>query len=367
MHGFEPASAPEDSGVSAFAFEGNWREYAPIAFTNLLLTIVTLGIYRFWATARTRRYLWSRSRFVDEHLEWTGTGMELFIGFLLVAALFALPFFAISFVAEGLLLRGHNVLAGALLLFAWLSIFYLGGLAQYRALRYRLARTRWRGIRGGSDDQGFGYGVSYMGKSFLGMLPFGLMIPWSMTSLWNERWNRLSFGPYQFDANAEWGSVFARFLLFYLTPLVLFLGGVAVAFFGASLGLEPSENPALGASFIVLIIGFVLFFYLGLGLIAVAFYAKFYREAVGATRWNEVEFSFEASTMNWVKLLLGDVALVVLTLGIGLIFLSYRHWKFFMTHMEARGEILLDTLTQSTTRTSKHGEGLLDAFDIGAI
>ena len=59
--------------------------------------------------------------------------------------------------------------------------------------------------------------------------------------------------------------------------------------------------------------------------------------------------------------------LVVLTFGLGYVFLSYRHWKFFITHMEASGDILLDELTQSTTATSKHGEGLLDAFDIGAI
>src|SRR3546814_5837419 len=52
-----------------FAFEGNWRDYAPIAFTNLLLTIVTLGIYRFWATTRTRRYLWANTRFIDDRLE----------------------------------------------------------------------------------------------------------------------------------------------------------------------------------------------------------------------------------------------------------------------------------------------------------
>ena len=352
---------------SAFAFEGNWHEYAPIAFSNLLLTIVTLGIYRFWATARTRRYLWSRSRFVYEHLEWTGTGKELLIGFLLVAALFAVPFFIVTNVAQAMILRGETFLAGVLALLAWLSIFYLGGLAQYRALRYRLARTRWRGIRGGSDDQGFGYGLSYMGKTFLGVLPLGLAIPWSMTSLWNERWNRLSFGPYAFQAQAQWGSVFQRFLLFYLAPLVFFLGTVAITFFGTALGLEAGEGTDLGVSLLILVIAFVLFFYLGLGLIAVGFYAKFYREAVGATRWNEVQFRFEASTKDWIKLLLGDVALVVLTLGIGLIFLSYRHWKFFMTHMEAYGEILLDTLTQSTTRISSHGEGLLDAFDVGAI
>ncbi len=108
-------------------------------------------------------------------------------------------------------------------------------------------------------------------------------------------------------------------------------------------------------------------FHIGLGLIAVAFYAKFYREMVGATRWRDLRFSFEASTLDWVKLLLGDALLVVFTLGIGLVFLSYRHWKFFMTHLEASGEILLDELTQSRTRTAGHGEGLLDAFDMGAI
>ena len=48
--------APETD--SAFMFHGTWRDFAPIAFTNLLLTIVTLGIYRFWATTRERQYSW---------------------------------------------------------------------------------------------------------------------------------------------------------------------------------------------------------------------------------------------------------------------------------------------------------------------
>jgi hypothetical protein len=64
---------------------------------------------------------------------------------------------------------------------------------------------------------------------------------------------------------------------------------------------------------------------------------------------------------------MGDIALVIVTLGIGSIFLSYRHWKFFITNLEASGEISLSDLTQSTTREPGQGEGLLDAFDIGAI
>ncbi len=356
-----------DGDDSAFGFDGTWREFAPIAFTNLLLTIVTLGIYRFWATARERRYLWSRSRFVDERLEWAGTGMELFIGFLMVLLLFALPVFLIQFVAQALIARGQEELGAALGVLPLLLIFYLTGVARFRALRYRLSRTRWRGIRGGSDDQGLRFGLSYMWKTLVGWLPIGLLVPWSMVSLWNEKWSKMSFGPYRFEADAQWGEVFMRYLLFYLSPFILFIGALVAGATGAlaGFGLGGEDGAAIGG--IAAIVGVVLFFYLGLGLIAVAFYAKFYREVVGATRWKDLEFSFEASTGDWVKLLLGDFALVVVTFGIGIIFLSYRHWKFFMTHMEARGEILLDELTQSTTATSKHGEGLLDAFDVGAI
>ena len=363
MHGHYEA----EGGESAFAFEGSWREFAPIAFTNLLLTIVTLGIYRFWATTRERQYLWSRSRFVDETLEWAGTGKELFFGFLIVLLLFGLPYFIISFGAQALIARGYEALGAALGVGSLVAIFYLMGVARFRALRYRLSRTRWRGIRGGSDNPGFVFGLSYMWKTIVGWIPLGLLIPWSMTSLWNERWNKMSFGPYGFEANAESGGVFARFLLFYLAPFVLFIGGLFMAGMGmlAGYGIGGDDGMAVGG--VLGLIGLVLFFYLGLGLIAVAFYAKFYREVVGATRWKDLNFSFEASTLDWVKLLVGDALLVVFTLGIGLIFLSYRHWKFFMTHLEANGEILLDELTQSTTKTAKHGEGLLDAFDMGAI
>ena len=118
---------------SAFVFEGDWKDFARIALPNLLLTIVTLGIYRFWATARERRYLWSRTRFVDEHLEWAGTGMELFLGFVMVILLFGLPYFGLSFVAQALIARGYEAIGAGLGAIALVSIFYLGGVARFRA------------------------------------------------------------------------------------------------------------------------------------------------------------------------------------------------------------------------------------------
>ena len=261
----------QDGGMdadSAFGFDGTWREFAPIAFTNLLLTIVTLGIYRFWATTRARRYLWSRTRFIDERLEWAGTGLELFIGFVMVLALFGIPYLILSFLTQALVLRGQQGLAALLTFAGLLAIFYLFGLARYRALRYRLSCTRWRGIRGGSNDPGFGFGLIYMWKTVAGWLPFGLMVPWSMTSLWNDRWNRLSFGPFPFEVRASASGLIARYLLFYLAPILLFglLAVVAVAGTGSRQG----GNPGLAAGFAVTILVGVFVFYGVLGLIALA-------------------------------------------------------------------------------------------------
>jgi len=289
--------------------------------------------------------------------------LELFIGFVLVAVTILLPLFGLNLLIQSLTMRGDTALAGGLTLVLFIGLYYLTGIARFRGLRYRLSRTHWRGIRGGSDNQGFGYGLSYVWKSFVGYLPLGLLVPWSMTSLWNERMGKMSFGPHRFEAHADSGNLFARYLLFYLVPILLFVGmGVAMIAGGVMGG---SEGAGIGIGVMAVVFLFVWFFVLGL--VAAAFYAKYYREIVGATHWGDIHFAFEASTKDWILLYLGDFLLVVATLGIGFVFLKYRHWKFFMTHMEAGGEIVLDDLTQSTTRVAGHGEGLLDAFDIGAV
>ncbi|MGD9809974.1 MAG: DUF898 family protein [Sphingobium sp.] len=252
---------------------------------------------------------------------------------------------------------------------SFLFIFYLVGVARFRALRYRLGRTYWHGIRGGSDDNGLHFGLSYMIKTFIGYIVLGLMIPWSMMSLWNERWGKMSFGPHRFQSAGDYKPAFWRWLLIYALP---FLFIIAVMILGLGGGLFAAMAPdgargGVAAGAIVALVLMVVGIYGGIALVMLAYYAVFFRSAIGGLSLSTLDFQFTARTTDWLKLILGDIALVICTLGIGIIFLAYRHWKFFVTHMEAYGEIDLDTLTQSDTRMSKHGEGLLDALDIGAF
>jgi uncharacterized membrane protein YjgN (DUF898 family) len=349
------AEAPQ----SAFRFTGTWREYAPIAFTNLLLTIVTLGIYRFWARARERRYLWSRTEFIDDSLEWTGTGGEMFRGFLIVMAVLLPTILLLQFASQALILRGQIIAAGLLILSLYIGVLYLVGLAIFRALRYRLSRTYWHGIRGGSDDPGFGYAWSAFWKPILGALAFGALVPWSMTSLWNDRWNKMSFGPHAFEAGADSSGLLLRWFAIYMAPFIGFVLIFATAGFGASGG-----NPAAAMGGAILS---VLAIYLMVGFFGLAYYAAFYRQVVNATSLGPLQFEFTARTIDWFKLILGSVGLIIVTLGLGYMFVGYRNWSFFVRHLEAYGELDLDSLTQSETKTGTDAEGLASAFDIGAI
>lgn len=347
------AAAPD----SAFRFTGTWREFAPIAFTNLLLTIVTLGVYRFWARARERRYLWSRTQFIDDNLEWAGTGREMFVGFLIVIAVLLPGVLFLQFGAQALALRGQIALAGLIVLAIYFGFFALIGLARYRALRYRLSRTYWHGIRGGGEPGGWSYAWSYLWKTFTGAFLIGLLVPWAWTSLWNERWNRMSFGPHQFEASANTSGLMGRWMVVLATPVLAGFIGIFLAFQARS---DPASAAAIGALVVFGVYGL-------LAIVGLGFFAAYIRQVIGSLELGGLRFDFTARSMDWLKLFLGHVGLVIVTLGLGLVFISYRNWSFFIRHLEAGGSVDLDTMTQSETAIGGDAEGLASAFDIGAI
>jgi uncharacterized membrane protein YjgN (DUF898 family) len=351
-------------GDRAVRFTGNWREYLPIAATNALLIVCTLGIYRFWAAARQRRYLWSHTVVIDDTLEWSGTGKEMFLGFLIVIAVLAPFFLVLQFLFPALIARGKIGIAGGVMFFFYVALIYLGGFARFRALRYRLSRSWWHGIRGGSDNPGWRYGAEYLGRYALSALTLFIVFPWAATRLWNSRWNAMSFGALEFRSNLTAEGLKGRWALIYLPPPgVLLLGGMAGAVAAASLRGQTAPSAGLGLIFV----GAIVIFYIGLPLLTLNWFAAYYRKAASATSLGDLEFGFEATTLQWLGLFLGNLALAVVTLGFGLTYWGYRNWSFMVRHSRLYGTIEVSSLTQSTTHAPREAEGFADAFDVGAI
>jgi uncharacterized membrane protein YjgN (DUF898 family) len=364
MDAITSAPAVDGRGVE---FTGNWREYLPIAATNALLIVCTLGIYRFWAAARQRRYLWSRTRVIDDCLEWTGTGKEMFFGFLIVICVLAPFFLFFQFLFPALLARGKADAAFGIFTLFYITIIYLGGFARFRALRYRLSRSWWHGIRGGSDDPGWNYGGEYLGRIILSAMTMFVVYPWAATRLWNSRWKAMSFGPLEFRSKLTAEGLKRRWVLVYALPFALILAMIFLAIVGAGFlrvaGAGSSARPALSAIFIA---AFAVV-YLAIPLATLHWYAQYYRHAAAALSLGELEFGFDATTPQWLGLFLGNLALAVVTFGFGITYWGYRNWAFMVRHLRIYGTIDVAALTQSTTHAPREAEGFADAFDVGAI
>jgi uncharacterized membrane protein YjgN (DUF898 family) len=367
MNDMRPAEALEDAGPqAAIVFTGRWREFLPIALTNLLLIIVTLGIYRFWAKARERRYLWSRTYVIDDHLDWTGTGREMFVGFLIVTAVVLPVLLTINVLLPALFLRGYWGWGIAVVLVLYGGIFYLYHVARFRALRYQLSRSWWHGIRGGGAEGGWSYGFEAVWRYAAGASAAGLLIPWAMAAMWNRRWRSMSFGPDGFATSLDFSVLMWRWVLRYLVPFAGVFFIILFAAFGAGVGALAGEAGAQFGAVAAMILALVAVYLLYL-VISISYYALFYRTAAAALSLGGLRFEFDARTKDWLKLYLGNIAIVVFTLGLGLVFLSYRNWSFRVRHTGASGTVDLSLLTQSTTRSPAESEGLADAFDVGSI
>jgi hypothetical protein len=346
----------DDGGAAddrAIHFTGSWREYLLIAVTNLLLTIVTLGVYRFWAKARQRRYLWSHTRMIEDQLEWTGTGGEMFVGFLIVVGVF-LGWSALIF--GGAMIVGDWFIVVGMLAF-YVFILWAIGFAQFRALRYRLSRTYWRGIRGGSDDNGVHYGWTALGNNFLAGLTLGLMFPRAIANNWNARIRAMSFGPHQLDTDVDTVGLQRRWMLIYPVYIAFLL--VIMLTTPDAEAPQPDFDPiALGA---LLLLG------LGLALVMIHFWALFFRKAAATFQMGNLSAAFEVSTVDWLKFYAKLIGMTVATLGFGFLMWGYLRWKFVVDRLALYGVVDLDTFTQSETSATKDAEGFADAFDVGAF
>jgi len=373
-----PASAP---GSSVVHFNGRAGEVIPIAVKNALLNIVTLGFYRFWGRTKVRRYLWEKLHVFDTPLEYTGTGKELFAGFLFIVFLVFLPYAALNagLAATGLLENPSFVtIYNALIV---ISAYYLIGVASYRARRYRLSRTRWRSVRAGQTGSGWSYGLWYI---FLGalMVFFGLITPYKNMKLWRIRMQNTHVGDkfFVFDRDGEAGAtlkkLYLSFFLFGLTlvavyalPLIaagLFLdfgSTLTAAEIEVQIERQMTASPWMAIAFVLIWTLAFFGFFVGL----VWYKLRETRLLVALTTFENLKLKFSAGVGSYFLLVLGNLLIVFATLGFGLPFVQMRFARYFAAHTEIDGALDLAAIAQSADDDLTSGEGLAEAFDMGSI
>jgi uncharacterized membrane protein YjgN (DUF898 family) len=186
-------------------FLGFDKDYWRLWIRGSVLLAITLGIYRFWLTTDTRRFLWSNTEMLGEPLEYTGTARELLIGFLIAVAIL-IPFYAFIFLlalTQGLIGQLAGVIAFAL-------ATVLGHYAVFRARRYRLTRTVYRGVRFHQTGSAWYYAIMAVLWWTVVILTLGLAYPIAVSRLERFKMRNTWLGNLQGRFEGSAASLFIR-------------------------------------------------------------------------------------------------------------------------------------------------------------
>jgi uncharacterized membrane protein YjgN (DUF898 family) len=238
-------------------FLGSRRDYWRLLSRGAALLLLTLGIYRFWLMTDVRRFLWCHTEIDGETLEYLGTPFELLLGFL-IALTVLIPIYGGFFLAA-LELGPVGEWSG---LIGFLGLAFLGQYALYRARRYRLSRTVYRGLRFSQTGSAWLYAIRALLWWGLTIVTLGLAYPFQVARLERYKMRNTFYGmlPGQFDASG-WRLFLRGLPLWLLTvgPLVLAIGSFAAVDWDALtkvvgqggediMGRVEGVSPGLGAA-----------------------------------------------------------------------------------------------------------------------
>jgi uncharacterized membrane protein YjgN (DUF898 family) len=364
-------------------------EYVPrpglgkLAVVNFLLGLVTLTIYRFWAKTNVRRHIWSCVHINGQPLEYTGLGMELFKGALIVFGLFILPLVLLGAFISIYLGPEHPAIF-ALQALIYLAVFVLWGAALYRARRYQLSRTLWRGIRGTLVGSSITYSLVYFGSMIARSISLGWSTPALNTALQEQIIGDMRFGDLAFRFKGRSGPLYPTYALCWFLSIITV---VVLAFvFGAEVNaligpevskifddiFKPDSTPTPDQIWTVSSVALVLFLtfiamFLVVPMLWSIYSAKELSTFAKYTSAGNARFKLDATAGSLISLVIVNLLILVFTLGIGRPFIQQRLVRYLCDRISVVGTIDVDRISQSMAEMDMRGEGLADAFDISVI
>ncbi len=302
------------------SFHGEGGTLFGIHLVNLFLTILTLGIYHFWAKVKLRNYLWGQFEIAGDRFAFHGTALEILKGWLKAAAIFGVPYLLLRMIPEWMGLGVAAQVAGALLATVLLLIFI--PIAMVGSRKYRLSRSSWRGIR-----------FSFRGKvrEFAGIF-FKSMLFMALT---------LGFySPY-------WTAARQRFM-----QRNSYFGGKKFGYDGKGEDLFGSYAIA------VLLCLPTLFFSL-----------IWYEVKSGVYNWShttlgKARFRSTVTFGSMLGMAFTNILLVLFTLGFGASWAEARYYRFVAENLFLDGDAELDDVEQDAKASEATGEEMADFLDM---
>lgn len=353
---------------SPLVFTGTARQLFGIHFVNILLSLITLGIWIPWARVRNRRFFYGNTRALDDGIDYLATGFALFKGWILVLVAI-LTFYVTPYFAEDLPYAQEGLSVLFMLVYPW---------ALTKSIYFNARNLAWRDVR--FDWKGGYFGAAWYFFLFpiIGILTFGLLIPLMSCKARQYIINNYRFGKATFENNLEIGSFYGAAVqaifafIFMLIMVCIFSFGLLFIVFGYQMTDSLFDNFMLFATHDSdNIAGYLL--YLTPLLFLATFYATgaFYHAVTrniminGLQLNGGVKFRSELSGTKLAWIMISNSATILLSFGLLWPWAQVRRYRYLVESTQLRPSEGIDGFIDIQARA---GHSIGDAAsDAGGI
>ncbi|MFH1122832.1 MAG: YjgN family protein [Pseudomonadota bacterium] len=328
-----PEDLPREPKISKipFEFNGGGTEYFKIWLVNVLLSIVTLGIYSAWAKVRRKQYFYGSTRLHGSSFEYLADPMKILKGRLIVAG-----FFIVYSVLSEL-----NVVAGVLM-----SLIFVVALPWLivRSLSFNARNSAFRNIRFCFDGDIKEAAKVYVLWPIVGFFTLGILFPYVYFRQRKFIVENSSYGTTKFTFTAGRNDYY-RIAFGALIPV-----GIGIVL-------------VVGAGFlfipIALLIGLVLYLYM------FAYYSvKTTNLLYNSSQLSDHRFRANLDTFEYLLIVITNSLGTAVTLGLFHPWARVRALRYKLAHLSlvASGDIS-DFIAGAQEQVAALGEEVMDSLD----
>lgn len=344
-------------------FTGTAKEYFGIWIVNILLSIITLGIYSAWAKVRRKRYFNGNTWVAGHNFEYHANPVSILKGRIIVFVLF---------VAYNLTANLAPEVAGGLTLILAIVLPWLIN----KGLSFNARMTSYRNVRFGFEGSYWKALLSLVILPFVGFLSLGLLLPLSTQQQAKYIYSNHSFGDAKFKTHFSLKPLYKALLI----SAVLLFGsllviGLVVAgttgIFAAieSLDEEIFSDPANIFVFLPFIIALYLAMILTFIMPYIYYSVRSFNLAINHLTLDEKhKFGSNVEVPKYAWILVSNLIVTLLTLGLMAPWAHVRKMKYLAAHFFILPEGSLDEFvdrkrSEGNVASSEYMD--LDGIDFG--
>ena len=332
----EDQSTSNESRTLPFEFRGDGMEYFKIWIVNVLLTIITIGIYSAWAKVRTNRYFYSNLYLDESNFRYLAEPLTILKGRIIAVFAFLLYTGAAAFYPTAAIIMAV-ILMFAIPYFVNQSLAFNHRMSAFKNIQFRFSAT---------------YGEAFMVMfiwPLLGVFSLGILMPLAILKQHRYMVQNSAYGTSPFEYHATFKDYGVIFLTLIGIAVMVGLPAWAIMVYMPSVAFI---SPLL---LLLMYIGSILFFIVKLN--------NLYYRNISLL---EHGFSSELTISGLGLTLLINLFLTIITLGLYLPAAKVRMTKYFCSciQMEANGS--LDSFAAAEKENvSALGEEFGQVFDFG--